>query len=140
MPQAIDLVIKNAAGTDKTFSLITPAAGYGSLATWYLKEGAISSVFPQLTALARPSQKKVVGKAQQSSSAQHLSIRFRMPSSFVDTGSGLTFAGATWEMNVNVVVPNAYPESLKADAAAYATNALRTALLLSMMKDGTPAT
>lgn len=32
MPQATDLVIKNAAGTDKTFTLITPAAGYGSLA------------------------------------------------------------------------------------------------------------
>lgn len=139
MPQATDLVIKNAAGTDKTFNLITPAAGYGSLATWYLKEGAISSVFPQLTALARPSQKKVSGSKQQAS-AQHLSVRFRMPSSFVDTTSSLTFAGATWEMNVSVVVPNAYPENLKADAVAYATNALRTALLLSMMKDGTPAT
>lgn len=136
MPQATDLVIKNAAGTDKTFTLITPAAGYGSLAQWYLKEGAISSVFPLLTALARPSQRS----AKNGGSAQHLSIRFRMPSSYVDTTSGLTFAGVAWEFNLSVAVPQAYPETLKADAVAFATNALKTALLTQMLKDGTPAT
>lgn len=54
MPQATDLVINNGAGTPvaKTFTLMAPAAGDNSLASWALKEGTISSVFPKITALA----------------------------------------------------------------------------------------
>lgn len=135
MPQATDLVIKNAAGTDKTFTLTTPASGYGSLAVWNLKEGAISSVFPTLTALARPSN-----RSKQSGPARQLSIRFRMPSSYVDSTTGLTLVGSAWEWNVQAAVPDDFPEASKADAVAYATNALKTALLTLMLKDGTPAT
>jgi hypothetical protein len=135
MPQATDLTVKNAAGTDKLFTLVTPAAGYGSLAVWNLKEGAISSVFPALTALARPSN-----RPKASGTAKHLSIRFHMPSSYVDTASGLTLVGPAWEFNGSVTVPDAFPENLKADAVAFTTNALKTALLTSMMKDATAAT
>ena len=52
MPQATDLIIKNAANQDKTFALITPAAGDGGVARWALKEGTISSVFPTITSSA----------------------------------------------------------------------------------------
>lgn len=135
MPQATDLVIKNAAGTDKNFVLITPAAGYGSLAEWNLKEGTISSVFPKLTALARPSQ-----RAKKDGPAKHLSVRFHMPSSYTDTVTGLTLVNSAWEFNGNVTVPDDFPEALKADAVAFTTNALKTALLTSMLKDASAAT
>lgn len=135
MPAAIDLVLKNEAGVDKTFSLVTPAPGYGTPAEWALKEGVISSIFPRLTAVARPSQRPA-----SSGSARHLSVRLRMPSSYTDTVTGRTLVASAWEMNVNVSIPNDFPENLKGDAVAFATNALKTALVTQMMKDGTPAT
>lgn len=46
MPQAINLTIDDETATPKTFELISPAAGDGSIAEWALKEGTISSVFP----------------------------------------------------------------------------------------------
>lgn len=135
MPAATDLVIKNGAGVDKTFYLMSPASGYGTPAEWALKEGTISSVFPRLTALARPSQRPA-----QSGAARHLSIRFRMPSSYTDAVTGRTLTASAWEFNGTVTVPNDFPEGLKADAVAFTTNALQTALLTAMMKDATPAT
>lgn len=135
MPAATDLVIKDAAGVDKTFNLNTPASGYGSTAEWVLKVGAISSVFPRLTALARASQ-----RAPKTGTARHLSVRFRMPSAYVDAVTGQTLVGPGWEMNLSAVVPSDFPEASKADAVAFATNALKTALLTAMLKDALPAT
>lgn len=129
MPQAQDLVIKNAAGADKTFSLISPSAGDGGLATWVLKEGTISSVFPKLTAMARPG----VG-------TRVLTVKFRMPSSYTDTVTGLTNVGSGTLFSVQVVIPDNFPEALKNDFVAFATNALRTTLLTAMIRDAVPAT
>lgn len=132
MPQAVDLVINNGAGTPvaKTFTLMAPAAGDNSLATWKLKEGTISSVFPLITALARQT-------GNQSRTAQ---IKLRVPSSYTDTVTGLTKVGSAFEANISVSVPDDFPEALKNDAVAFAANLVNATLIKSMMRDASPAT
>lgn len=136
MPQATDLTIKNAAAVDKSFKLLAPAAGYGGVAEWALKEGAISSVFPRVTALARHGQ----GNSGNGRSASKIvQFKVRVPSSFTDTVTGLTNVQSAFETNVTVSIPADFPESLKDDAVAYTTNFLSHALAKSMMKEGSPA-
>lgn len=137
MPQAQDITVKNGAATpvDKTFTLLTPASGYGSIAEWALKEGTISSVFPTFTAAASKS-----ARSKAEGPANKLRIRFRMPSSFTDSVTGLTNVGSAFEFNGNVTVPDDFPEALKADAAAFVGNLLTNALVKALVKDGLPAT
>lgn len=132
MPQAVDLVINNGAGTPvaKTFILMAPAAGDNSLATWKLKEGTISSVFPLITALARQT-------GNQSRTAQ---IKLRVPSSYTDSVTGLTKVGSAFEANISVSVPDDFPEALKNDAVAFTANLINATLIKSMMRDASPAT
>lgn len=132
MPQASDIVVNNGAGSPvaKTFSLISPSAGDGGLAQWALKEGTISAVFPSLTAMA--------GKTGNNS--RKLTIKFRLPSSYTDSVSGLTMVSSSAEMNVTFSVPNSFPESLKADYVAFSTNILSSVLVKSMIRDAYPAT
>lgn len=136
MPQAIDLILKNGASTpvDKTFTLLSPAAGYNSVAEWALKEGPISSVFPRITTMARP------GMNSARTASKHVQIKLKVPSSYTDTVTGLTMVGSGFEMNASVVIPNDFPEALKDDAAAFAKNLLAHALIQAMVKDGSPAT
>lgn len=129
MPAATNLVIKNAAGTDKTFTLINPAAGDGGLATWALKEGSISSVFPTITALAR---KTPTGRT--------LRVKIRLPSSFTDAVTGLTNVGSHAEFNGSWTIPDNFPVALKPDQVAFVKNAIAATLLQSMAEDATPAT
>lgn len=126
MPQAIDLVVKNGAtpAVDKTFTLISPAAGDGAIATWALKEGSISAVFPKLTLSARKGQK-----------SRLLTIKFAMPSSYTDNVSGLTNVGSAAEMNVTFKVPDDFPEARKDDQVAFCLNLMNTPLLKSCIKD-----
>lgn len=135
MPQATNLVVKNAAGVDKTFTLLSPAAGYGTPAEWALKEGAISTVFPRFTASARSSKRPTKGLA-----GKVVQIKLHMPSSYTDTVTGLTVVNTAWEGNANFSVPSDFPETLKPDAAAFFGNLVKTALLQAMMGEGTPAT
>lgn len=132
MPQATDLVINNGAGTPvaKTFSLISPAAGDGGIAEWALKEGTISAVFPRITASA----------AKTNNSSRNAKFKFRMPSSYTDAVTGLSNVGSSAEMNATVTVPNDFPETLKADFVAFATNLFQQALIKAMMRDAVPAT
>lgn len=129
MPQATDLVIKNSAAVDKTFALITPAAGDGSVAEWALKEGTISSVFPRLSASSKAASDK-----------RNLKIKFFMPSSYTDTVTGLTNVGSRAEVNTSITIPRDFPEALKSDFVAYATNAYKTTLMQAMWRDALPAT
>lgn len=131
MPQATNLVVKNGASTpvDKTFTLISPAAGDGGIASWALKEGVISAVFPQLTASATSSQ-----------TARKLKVKLRVPSSFTDNVTGRTLVASRAEMNVDFTVPADYPELQKDDFVAFAINLLSTNLLKSMIRDAYPAT
>lgn len=131
MPQATDLVIKNGAGTDKTFNLLTPAAGDGGIAEWALKEGTISSVFPMITASAGKSQNRT---------SRVLKLKLYVPSSYTDAVTGLTNVGSRAEVNVSVTVPNDFPEAKKDDFVAFFKNGVATVLLQSMIRDALPAT
>ena len=132
MPQAIDLVINNGAGTPvaKTFTLYAPCAGENSLATWKLKEGTIASVFPVITALARST-----GNA-----SRKMQGKLKVPSSYTDTVTGLTKVGSAFEFDFSASVPDDYPEALKADAIAFAKNLIANTVIQAMMRDGQPAT
>lgn len=129
MPQASDIIVKNAASVDKTFALITPAAGDGGIAEWALKEGTISAVFPRITA---SSHKTPRGRV--------LTEKFRYPSSYNDAVTGLTNVGSAAEVNVKISVPSDYPENKKDDFVAFTVNAFQTALLKAMMRDAVSAT
>lgn len=131
MPSAVDpLVLNNAAAVAQNFVLYTPAAGDNGVATWKLKVGTISGVFPTVTIVARPT-----GNA-----ARRSQIKLRIPSSYVDASSGLTQVGPAFEFDGYTTVPDAFPESQKADAIAYVKNLLAHALAQAVMKDGLPAT
>lgn len=132
MPQATDLVINNGAGTPvaKTFTLMSPAAGDDSLASWALKEGTISAVFPKITALARTTGNK----------ARRVQIKLRIPSSYTETVTGLTKVGSAFEADIYATVPDDYPELLKNDAVAFTKNLVGTTLAQAMIRDGMPAT
>lgn len=132
MPQAVDLVLNNGAGTPvaKTFVLYAPSAGDNSVATWKLKEGTIGSVFPVITTSARATgnqSRKMQGK-------------LRIPSSYTDTVTGLTKVGSAAEFDWSASIPDDYPEALKADFVAFAKNVTAHSLIQSMMRDGSPAT
>jgi len=136
MPQANNLVIANGATppVDKTFTLINPAAGLNSTADWALKEGAVSGVFPRLSALV--GNVNTPGRAP----SKRTSLKVRVPSSYVDTGSGQTMVGSAVEANISIVVPSDFPEAGKADAIAYVQNFVKHAIVTSMVSDGAPAT
>lgn len=132
MPQAIDLVLNNGASTPvaKTFNLLAPAAGYNSVAEWALKEGTISAVFPRVSALAR-----ITGN-----SSRKLVIKFKLPSSYTDTVTGLTKVGSGFEFDGSFSVPDSFPEALKNDAVAFTANLINSTLIKAMMRDALPAT
>lgn len=133
MPQAQDLVVKNGAVSpvDKTFTLISPAAGDGGVARWALKEGAISAVFPSFTAMSDRVTR---------SGTRKLQMKFQLPSSYTESVTGLTVVGSRAEINFDVRVPQDFPEALKNDFVAFATNLVGTVLIKSMIRDAVPAT
>lgn len=133
MPQAIDLVVKNGASTpvDKTFTLISPAAGYNGVAEWLLKEGVSQVSFPNLTISAARNQQR---------SSRTAKIRLRVPATYTDPTSGLEAHLGNFDFHATVTVPDVFPESMKADAVAFTANLLNHALIKSIVKDAVPAT
>lgn len=129
MPSAVDLIINNGAAVAKTFTLMSPAAGDGSYANWRLKEGAISSVFPAIAISARSGN-----------NARKANVKIRVPSSYTDTVTGLTKVGSAFDCNVDVTVPDDFPESLKNDAQAFVVNAIANAMVKACIRDALPAT
>lgn len=125
---ATNLTIKNAAAADKTFTLYSPAAGDNSVAMWKLKEGTVSGVFPTVTHVARATGNQ----------SRRTQLKVKVPSSYTDASSGLTQVGPAFEFDGYVTVPDAFPESQKDDAVAYATNAFALAVMKAAARDGLP--
>lgn len=133
MPQAVDIVIKNGAATpvDKTFALIAPAAGDGSYANWRLREGVISSVFPRIAIKAMENAGKTARKAN---------IKLQIPSSYMESVTGLTKVGSGFDLDITVTVPNDYPEALKNDAVAFTSNLMNVPMVKAIIRDSFSAT
>ncbi len=131
MPQAVALVLANGASTpvNKTFNLDSPSAGFGSVASWSLREGTISKVFPKITSAA-----------QAGNDRNKVNAILTVPSSYTDAVTGLTQVGSAFQFKLEVTVPKDFPESLKPDALAFSKNLVANALIQSMMQDGLPAT
>lgn len=130
MPSANHLVVKNAAAVDKTFTLLSPAAGFGSPAEWALKEGALGIQFPTFTLTAKKT----------SNASKQAVVKFRYPVYQTDTVTSLPVRQAAFEFNGTCSVPDIFPENLKDDAVAYLANLIATALVKSCFRDGHPAT
>lgn len=127
MPQAADFTVNNGAtpAVAKAFSLISPAAGDGSIAMWAIREGAISSVFPTLTAMARAT----------GNNSRQLRVKLKLPSSFTDSVTGRTIVSSGAEMNVTFSIPGDFPESLKNDFVAFSLNTLSHASFKPAIRD-----
>lgn len=139
---ATDLSLKDAAGTARTFTLLTPASGYGQIAEWAYKVGPIATVFPRLTAMARNvvnSQRARMSGGRQAAQEKVVSLKLVVPSSYMDTVTGLTNVGSAMEFASNVRIPADFPEDKKADAVSFYKEAVAAALIQAMFKDGTPA-
>lgn len=132
MPQATNVTVKNGASTpvDKTFELISPASGDGSMASWALREGPISSVFPGVTYSST-----VTGNG-----ARTAKMKIRVPSSYTDTPTGQTIVGPWVEANLSVNVPSGFPENAKSDAVAFVTNLIGHTLFKQALRDAYPLT
>lgn len=130
MPQAIDLVINNAAAVAKTFVLIAPAAGDGAYANWRLKEGTVSSVFPRIAIKAMPT----------SNGVRKSNVKLQVPYSYTDSTTGLTKTGSSFDANIDVTVPDDFPESFRNDTVAYLKNLVAHAMVQAVMRDGYSAT
>lgn len=125
---ATNLVVKNAANVDKTFTLYSAAAGDGSVASWKLKEGLITQAFPQITESAR-----VTGNL-----ARAMTLKLRIPSSYTDANN-LVVVGPAFEANLNVTVPDGFPEAMKDDSVAYLSNLVALAAVKAWVRDALPA-
>lgn len=124
---ANNITVKNGSNVDKTFTLLSPAAGYGSIAAWALKEGVTSTIFPKVTATAT--------QGPQSASAH---IKIAMPSSYTDPATGLTVVKNRAEANLKIAIPADFPEASKDDWAAYVCNLLASAELRGVIRDALP--
>lgn len=129
MPTATNLVVKNAANVDKTFTLLSPAAGYNSPAEWALKEGALGIQFPTFTLTA----KKTTNASRQSV------VKFRYPVYTTDSVTQLPIRQAAFEFNGTASIPDVFPENMKDDAVAYVANLIAHAIVRGSMRDGLPA-
>lgn len=133
MPQAVDITVNNGAGTPvaKTYSLLEPAASGGSSAKWALKEGANWNVFNKIEASSRPNASR---------DAQKLAMTFTFPSSYVDAASTLTLVKDNAVVNINVTIPNDFPEAKKDDLVAFTANLANHTLVKAMIRDARAAT
>lgn len=130
MPSAANIVVKDGAGVDKTFSLLTPAPGYGAPADWALKEGATSVVFPAFTLSANRTQNR----------SRKVVMKVRVPAVYTSVETGLPVVASNFEANVEVTVPDSFPETQKDDATAFVANLVGSALAKACYRDGLPAT
>lgn len=131
MPQASNITVKNAAGTDVIYQVITPASGDGSTAIWQNKDGLTPKQFRTITAESRrgPSGK-----------TRNLTVRVINPQSYVDPVSGLPVFTPSPVFKLEVTVPDEYPEASRDDFVTLSTSVLSSDMIKSLIRDAYPAT
>lgn len=108
MPQAANLVLKNAAGVDKTFVLAQPASGI-SPAVWYLQEGANKTVWPKIECSSANAG---------SGNARKVKWTLTVPQAAVDS-NGVTRASAKQFSNMDHTTPDLVSAGVTGDAVAF---------------------
>lgn len=129
MPQAQNITVKNGTALDKTFELVTPAAGDGGVAQWALKDGPYSAAFTTFTASA----------TKTSNRSRKLQTRLTIPSLSSD-GLGGTIVGPAALVAVTVSIPATWPENMKDDLVAFYANLANHPLVKAMVRDAYSAT
>lgn len=131
MPQATNITVKNAAGVDTIYAVVTPAAGDGSIAEWANKVGLTPKQFRRITAQS---------KRGPSGKTRNLTIKVENPQSYVDSASGLPVFTPSPIFRLEVTVPDDYPEASRDEFVTLSTNLLSSALIKSLIRDALPAT
>lgn len=129
MPQAQDIIVQDASFVDKTFTLMTPAAGDGGLAVWALQVGGSPVAHPRFTLMAKTTTNRS-RKAQ---------VKLRVPYYYTDAVTGLVKAGPAFEFNGDATVPDEFPNALRDDAVAFTTHLIGSTLVRACLRDGYPA-
>lgn len=128
--KATDIVVKNAANVDVTFVSEAPAAGYGSIAHWSVKNGPNRSVYPRFT----------TSVSQSTSNTAQGKFKLTMPAYYADVTTGLPVITSKALVTTSLAVPEDFPASQIDDLVAYHTNLLRSNLIQATMKALTPNT
>lgn len=129
MPQAENITVKNGNNDDKTFTLLSPAAGDGGMASWALKEGVNSNTFPTLLVTTT-----------RAADRRNLHIRFYFPSVYTDASTGLTVVKNRAEVNLKAAIPNDFPELSKDDWVAFVCNLIGSTQMRATIRDALPNT
>lgn len=112
MPQAADIIVKNAANVDVKFELVTPSGGDGSAAIWQLTSAATSS-------LARP-RAEMISRPNADKTARKVLTSLVVPYAVTDSATGLQrIAGNVTIRNGELTAPRAIPDDVIANAVAY---------------------
>lgn len=131
MPQATNIVIKDAAAVDRTFELISPAAGDGAWANWRYKRGNFPVLFPIIA---------IKAYRNSASTARKVDVKLRVPAGMVDTTTGLPVVHGSWDFAGTVTVPDTFGVDQRPDVAAFAKNLFAHALLTAILQDASSAT
>lgn len=126
MPNAANLVVKDAANVDKTFTLMTPASGDSGLAEFALKEGASPVAYPKFTFMA----KRTANRSRKTQG------KIRVPFSFTDPTTGVTRVITAFEFNFDCSVADDFPDSVRDNAVAYTANIVGHTLVKACLRDG----
>lgn len=112
MPQATNITVKNAAGTDVVFELITPSGGDGAAAVWQLTSAGTSS-------LSRP-RAEMVSRPNADKTARKVLTALTVPYTVTDSTTQLPRVVANIVFrNGEMTAPRSIPDTVIAEAVAY---------------------
>lgn len=83
---------------------------------------------------------RIAVRATVNARARKANIKLQIPSSYTNSVDGLTKVGSAFDFNVDVTIPDDFPEALRSDAVAFASNLMSHELIKAVMRDGYPAT
>lgn len=126
MPNASNIIVKDASAVDKTFEVLTPSGGDGGVARYALKVGAAPVAYPSMTVVARPT----------TNASRKSTMKVHVPYTYTDPVTGLLKKGPAFELNVEASMPDAFPESARDDAVAFGVNLAASAVMRQVFRDG----
>lgn len=135
MPQATNLVLKDSTSTDRTFKLLAPAAGFGSVASWAYQANGAPNLYPRITNMVRAGQGSGGTRLQTTVNQS----KIRVPFGYLDE-NGVPYVTAFMEANISVTIPDSVPDASLGDFTAFLKNYVASALFQATLTDRAPAT